>query len=186
MRGLIRVLAVSGILLLGVGVAFAASKAADDHDNFVIVLKDGHRQNLAAAEVDHIDVRNPASIVYRNGRHEKITGEIERIEFAGSAHALTTPGRSHYVGKWEVQDGAGKNFFITLEKDGDARKSIGSTHGTWSLVDGEAQIRWDDGWRDVIAKVGTRHEKRAYEPGRSLQESPSNVTYARNTEPKPI
>lgn len=186
MRGLIRVLAVSGILLSGVSVAFATPKPADDHDGFVIVLKDGHRQNLAAADVDHIDLKAPATIVYRNGRHEKIAGEIERIEFAESAHALTTPGRAHYIGKWEVEDGAGKHFYITLDKDGDARKSIGSAHGTWSLVDGEAQIRWDDGWHDIIAKVGTRHEKRAYEPGRSLQDSPSNVTYARNTAPKPI
>jgi hypothetical protein len=186
MRGVIRIVAVSGILLLAVMIALARTGAADDHDSFVIVFKDGHRQSLATAEVDHIDIKAPAGVVYKNGRREKVTGEIDRIEFADAAHALIAPGRAHYVGKWEVEDGAGNRFFITLESDGDARKSTGSPHGTWSLVDGEARIHWDDGWSDVIAKVGTRHEKRAYEPGRSFDDSPSNVTYARNTEPKPI
>jgi hypothetical protein len=186
MRSLIRVLAVSGVLLFAVVILLATTAVADDHDSLVIVLKDGHRQSVASAEVDHIDIKGPATIVYRNGRHEKITGEIERIEFADAAHAITEPGRSHFVGKWEVGDGAGQRFYITLENDGHARKSMGSAHGTWTLVDGEARIRWEDGWHDIIAKVGTRHEKRAYEPGRSFEETPSNVSYARNTAAKPI
>jgi hypothetical protein len=186
MRGVIRIVAVAGMLLFAVVIASAGPRPADDHDAFVIVFKDGHRQSLATAEVDHIDIKDPAAVVYKNGRREKISGEVDRIEFADAAHALIAPGRAHYIGKWEVEDGAGKRFFITLESDGDARKSTGSPHGTWSLVNGEARIHWEDGWSDVIAKVGTRHEKRAYEPGRSFDDSPSNVTYARNTEPKPI
>lgn len=186
MRRVIRILAVSVTLLLPAMPSLASAGPADDRDAFVIVFKDGHRQSLATAEVDHIDIKAPAAVVYKNGRREKIPGPIDRIEFADPAHALITPGRAHYVGKWEVQDGGGNRFFITLESDGDARKTTGSPHGTWSLVDGEARIHWDDGWSDVIAKVGTRHEKRAYEPGRSFEDSPSNVTYARNTAPKPI
>ncbi len=162
----------------------ASPRPADEHDSFVIVYKDGHKQSLATAEVERIDLKTPATIVYKNGRKEKIAGVIDHIQF-GEPGAIT-PGRSHYVGKWEVEDGAGRRFFITLEPDGDARKSIGSTHGTWTWVDGEARISWDDGWKDAIAKVGTRHEKRAYEPGRSFDEPASNVTYARNTVPKPI
>jgi hypothetical protein len=186
MRGVIRIIAIAGILLFAVVIALAGSAAADDHDVFVIVFKDGHRQSLATTEVDHIKIKPPAAVVYKDGRSEKIPGEIDRIEFADAAHALIAPSRAHYIGKWEVEDGAGKRFFITLESDGDARKSTGSPHGTWSLVDGEARIHWEDGWSDVIAKVGTRHEKRAYEPGRSFDDQPSNVTSARNTEPKPI
>jgi hypothetical protein len=186
MRRVIRIVTIAWILLFAVVIALAGPRPADDHDAFVIVFKDGHRQSLATAEVDHIDIKAPAAVVYKNGRSEKVRGEIDRIEFADAAHALIAPGRAHYIGKWEVDDGAGKRFFITLESDGDARKSTGSPHGTWSLVDGEARIRWEDGWSDVIAKVGSRHEKRAYEPGRSFDDSPSNVTYARNTEPKPI
>jgi hypothetical protein len=54
------------------------------------------------------------------------------------------------------------------------------------VVDGEARISWDDGWHDAIRKVGTTHEKRAYEPGKSFDDQPSNVTAARNTQARPI
>jgi hypothetical protein len=54
------------------------------------------------------------------------------------------------------------------------------------MADGEARISWDDGWHDAIRKVGTKHEKVAYEPGKSFSDTPSNVTTARNTEPRPI
>ena len=53
-------------------------------------------------------------------------------------------------------------------------------------MDGEARIAWDDGWHDVIRKVGTKHEKVAFEPGKSLSETPNNVTNAVNTSAKPI
>jgi hypothetical protein len=54
------------------------------------------------------------------------------------------------------------------------------------VVNGEARISWDDGWHDVIRKVGAKHEKVAYEPGKSYDDKPANVTEARNTQPKPI
>jgi hypothetical protein len=58
--------------------------------------------------------------------------------------------------------------------------------GTWTYVDGEARIAWDDGWHDIIRKVGATHEKRAFEPGKSFDDTPSNITAAKNTETKPI
>ena len=79
-----------------------------------------------------------------------------------------------------------RKCYITLKSNGDATKSIGSTHGTWVVVDGEARIAWDDGWHDVIRKVGSKHEKFAYEPGKSLDDEPSNVTNAVNLEAQPI
>jgi hypothetical protein len=54
------------------------------------------------------------------------------------------------------------------------------------VVNGEAEISWDDGWHDAIRKVGTKHEKFAFEPGKSFSDSPSNVTNATNTQPNPI
>jgi hypothetical protein len=54
------------------------------------------------------------------------------------------------------------------------------------VVDGEARISWDDGWHDVIRKVGAKHEKFAYEPGKSFSDPPANVTAAVRTEVKPI
>ena len=188
MRGLIRVVGTSAILSLALAGTLAnAAPAADDHSSIVIVFKDGHRQSFAVAEIARLDFKAPSVIVYKDGHQEKISAaDIARIEFETAVSAVT-PSRAHFVGKWEVGEGnGGGHFFITLEADGDARKSIGASHGTWTLVDGEARIAWDDGWHDVIRKVGTAHEKLAYEPGKSLDSTPSNVTAARNTQPKPI
>jgi hypothetical protein len=176
------------LILLACSAAFAKPLAspADGRDTVVVVYKDGHRQSLAMAEIARIDFKAPTSIVYKDGHREKLAAEIDHIEFGPSEVAMT-PGRSHFVGKWEVGEGnGGSRFFITLDADGEARKSIGSAHGTWTLVDGEARISWDDGWHDAIRKTGSTHEKRAYEPGRSFDETPSNVTAARNTQAKPI
>jgi len=188
MRGLIRIFTLSAILLLTFAIATqnAHASPADDHNSIVIVYKDGHRQSLASSEVARIDLKDPATIVYKDGHHEKIRAEIDRIEFEESGLSAMMPGRSHFVGKWEVGEGNGGKFFITLEADGEARKTLGSPHGTWTLVDGEARISWDDGWHDAIRKTGSKHEKLAYEPGKSFDDEPSNVTEARNTQPKPI
>lgn len=190
MRGLNKFTGVSAILLTLLACSAVLAKPlespADERDTVAVVFKDGHRQSLAMAEISRIDFKAPASIVYKDGHREKLSAQIDHIEF-GPPEVAMVPGRGHFLGKWEVGQGDnGGRFFITLEADGEARKSIGSSHGTWSLVDGEARISWDDGWHDVIRKVGTTHEKRAYEPGRSFDETPSNVTAARNTQAKPI
>ena len=97
-----------------------------------------------------------------------------------------TASRARFVGKWEVGEGNGNDFYATLDADGEAHKSIGASHGTWTVVDGEARISWDDGWHDAIRKVGSKYEKFAHAPGKSFDDPPSNVTAARNTDPKPI
>lgn len=54
-------------------------------------------------------------------------------------------------------------------------------------MDGEAHISWDDGWHDVIRKVGGgKHEKLAFEPGKSFSDEPSNVDYAKSLQNKAI
>jgi len=182
-----QILVAAAVLFLAFSIAIPTTHAAEDHGFLVIVYKDGHRQTLTTAQVERISLKAPATIVYKDGHHEKISAEIDRIEFADSTFATTTPSRSHYIGKWDVREEAnGPRFFITLESNGSATKTLGLPHGTWTLVDGQARISWDDGWHDVICKVGSRHEKRAYEPGKSFDDQPSNVTEARNTEPKPI
>jgi hypothetical protein len=187
MRGLIRIVGIPGILLLAFAGAVAKPVPADDRGSIVVVFKDGHRQSFAMAEIARIDFKAPAAIVYKDGHQEKLpAADIARIEFENSAASAMTPGRTHFVGKWEVGEGNGGRFFITLDADGDARKTLGPPHGTWTVVDGEARITWDDGWHDAIRKVGTGHEKRAFEPGKSFDDTPSNVTVARNTQPRPI
>ena len=177
MRGLNRI-AVSGLLLFPLAGAIAkpAPSPADDRDSVVIVYKNGHRQSLAAAEIARVELKAPATIVYKDGHREKISSEIDRIEF-GSPEVGMTPGRGHFVGKWEVgQGGNAGNFFITLDEDGSARKSIGASHGTWTVVDegGSHQLGLMAG-TTPSGKSVQRTEKRAYEPGKSFDEEPSNA-----------
>jgi len=135
--------------------------AADDTHSLVIVFKDGHQQTFSMAD-------------------------IARIEFRGAASQVTAGvGRGRFLGKWRVGDGAGNHFFITLDPSGDATKSIGAAHGTWTVVGGEARISWDDGWHDAIRKVGEKYEKVAFSPEKKFTDTPSNVADAENTSPQP-
>jgi hypothetical protein len=166
-------------------IATAGPTPADDHGSMVVVFKDGHRQNLDLADVARVDFKAPGMIVFKDGNRKSIpAADVARLEF--ESPMASAPGKNHFVGKWQVGLGNGGNFYITLEPDGEARKTHGSSHGTWTMVNGEARISWDDGWHDVIRKVGAKHEKLAYEPGKSFDDTPSNVTDARNTEVKPI
>jgi hypothetical protein len=159
-------------LTLPFSFAHAATAPKSGHGTLVIVFKDGHRQSYNLSE-------------------------IERVEFPSSTSSSTasesapgnssSPSRAHFLGKWEVGDGSGNTFFITLFDDGAARKTIGSTHGRWVYVDGEAQITWDDGWQDAIRKVGSAYQKFAFSSGKSIKnDTPDNVTSAHNTMPHPI
>ncbi len=183
MQRTIRIIWISAIVLLAAASCFA--KPPGEQESVVIVYADGHRQNLDLADIARIDLKAPVTIVFKDGRKQSVASDGARIEFESLSSGLM-PSRYHFVGKWEVGDGNGSNFYITLEEDGTARKSLGASHGTWTVVDGEARISWDDGWHDAIRKVGAKHEKVAFQPGKSFDDDPSNVTAARNTQPKPI
>jgi hypothetical protein len=131
----------------------------------VIVFKDGHRQSFNLAD-------------------------IARVEFPGAAESASVsselPSRSQFVGKWMVGDGGGRTFAITLSEDGDAIRSLHAVHGTWTYIDGEARITWDDGAQDAIRKAGSKFQKYAYRAGRAFTDAPDNVTDAENVNPKPI
>lgn len=132
----------------------------------------------AATEVE------PGSIVivFKDGRQQSFRlADIARIEFNSPAEKASV-GRARFLGEWKVGDGAGRTFFITLKPDGVAHKTLNSVGGTWTIVNGEAHIAWDDGWHDIIRKVGSRYEKAAYSPGSSLSGTSDNVTEAVYTE----
>jgi hypothetical protein len=151
-----------GILLLaGPAALVAASASAADRNEIVIVFKDGRQQTFSMADIERIEFKTPAS------NSAVIRG-------------------SSFLGKWKVGDGAFGTFLITLDRDGGASKSIGASHGSWTVVDNEARISWDDGWHDALRKVGNKYEKRAYEPGKSFTDQPTNVTDAKKTEAQPI
>lgn len=153
-------------------------------NSFTITFKDGHQKSYA--DVNRIDFKSPdAMVLTLGGREERLSlSEVSRIEFSPSAGFQV--GRNHFVGKWKVGDGAGQEFFITLDRSGQATKSLGASHGTWEVVNGEARISWDDGWHDVIRPVGTKHEKVAYEPGKSFDTEPNNITDASRVDAQPI
>src|SRR5208282_2390023 len=127
------------ILVTSVGAsARPVPSPADDNSSIAIVFKDGHRQSFAVAEISRIDFKAPSVIVYKDGHQEKIlAADIARIEFEPSSLSDAKPGRGHFIGKWEVGDGGGHTFFITLQADGDAKKTKDAGHGTWIVVDGE-------------------------------------------------
>jgi hypothetical protein len=159
MRTMAAVMLALGILVLAVPIANSQRNFGppDDDDNIVIVFKDGRQHRFQMAD-------------------------IARIEFNSSGF---TAGRFRFLGKWRVGTGGGEILFITLNADGEARRSNGNTHGTWTVTNGEARISWDDGWRDVIRKAGNGYEKAAFAPGRSFDDRPANVTEAVNTDRQP-
>ena len=155
MRMAIKISCVLGILAFVV--PFTALRAAMENDESItIVFKDGHQQHIRMAE-------------------------ISRIEFsAAPAKVAISPAR--FLGEWKCGDGAGGTFQITLKPEGVAEKTLGSRNGKWTVVEGEARISWQDGWHDVIRKVGNRYEKVAFSPGHSYTDQPNNIAEAVYTE----
>jgi hypothetical protein len=165
---IIRLTGLTTLLALTAASGFAAppSSSGSGQGSLVIVFKDGHKQSFNLADIAH-------------------------LEFPGAAQAgvatASGPSRGHYIGKWEVGDGSGGNFYITLKESGDAERSLrGPVHGKWVYVDGEARVTWDDGPQDAIRRVGSRFQKFAYAPGKSFTDAPDNTTDAHNLTPKPI
>jgi hypothetical protein len=169
MRQIARASLLSALFCLAIPATFAKAPSAPakpGQGTIVIIFKDGHRQTFNLAD-------------------------IARVEFPGGAPesasaAATNALPAHFLGKWEVGDGNGGNFYITLQEKGSAMRSLGEVHGTWVYVDGEARITWDDGAEDAIRKVGDHYKKYAYTSGKFFSGDPANVTNARNTTPHPI
>ena len=136
---------------------------------------------------------NTLVIVFKDGHRQSINlSEVQRLEFPGEVPAgiISTPGpsRARFLGKWEVGEGNGENFYITLREDGNATRTMNTLeheHGTWQYVNGEAQVTWDDGWQDCIRKVGSQFKKFAYSEGKTFSGDPDNVTNARNLTQNP-
>lgn len=156
---------------LGIALLFAlpaaSAQTGASANTLVLVFKDGHRQNISL-------------------------DSVERIEFPGAVPAglISTPGpsRARFFGKWEVGEGNGDNFTITLREDGTALRTMnGIEHetGNWQYVNGEAEVTWKDGWQDCIRKVGAQFKKYAYSQGKAFTAEPDNVTNARNLTQNP-
>lgn len=158
MRSLVSVVCFMGLFALS---SAAQAKAATE-ETLVVTLKDGRQQSFPVSDIARIEFKKTAAV-----------------------RAASTPGSNEgrFLGKWKVGDGQGNIFTITLDRNGRARKSIGSAQGTWEMVGDEAHISWNDGWHDAIRKVGNRYQKFAYSPGKTFTDEPANVTDAKSTEP---
>lgn len=168
MRILNRVVCILGSLAFMVPNAMPKPKPAAENDRgaIVIVFKDGRQQSFRLEDVARIEFSSPANLASRGAPFQS---------------------GARFEGDWRLGMGgdSSEKFIIRLKPDGVAEKIIGSDHsgGTWTVVDGEARAKWDDGWTDVIRKVGGRWEKAAYPRGSSLSGSPENVAEAVYMEP---
>lgn len=154
-------------MLLPLAAYSASSSKTSEGQTLVIVLKNGKQQSFAMADVARIEFQGSGST-------------------AAAAAPGDSPARGHFLGKWALGTGNGNDFYVTLEANGDASKSIGSVHhGTWTVVNGEAHITWDEGSYDAIRRVGNKWEKFWY-PDASFSGKPNNVTGAEHIESKPI
>jgi hypothetical protein len=146
-------------LLAVAGPLAVARPAAGEERSVIIVFKDGHQQKFPLDEIARIEFSTPMS-----------------------ASAVS---RGRFQGDWKVGvgDGSSSTFIISLKSDGRAHKSMGSGNGTWEVVNGEARISWDDGWHDILRKVGRKYQKIAFSPGTTYEDQPANVTEAVYTEP---
>ncbi len=150
--------------------AVAGAASRDSANSIVITFKDGHQQTYALADIARIEFKSSGA-----------------APVAKSSGALEVPNRHHFVGKWAVGDGNGNTFYFTFEENGHATNNVGSGgQGAWTYVDGEARVSWDNGWHDIIRKVGTKYQKFAYSPGKSFSDNPYNVTDAHKASNEPI
>lgn len=173
----LRIGVIAGLVLTFAIICSAQNKP---DKSITIVYKDGHQKTLSISDGSRIDFGNNKMIVSQDGKQQSIpVAEIARMEFNTSGPLPAS--RNRFIGKWEFGEGNGMgSFYVTLDADGQAHKSIGAPHGTWTVVGSEARIAWDDGWRDVIRKVGNKYEKFAYEQGKPLSGEPSNVAIAKS------
>lgn len=181
-------MAQSRTLLIAVFLLAAAlmCSAQDSAKTLTVIYKDGHQKTFTIPNGSRIDF-NAGNMMVSSGKNVETirVSDVARIDF-NAAHPPGF-GMNHFVGKWEFGTGVGnQTFFVTLDRNGHAHKSLGGSNGRWSVVDGEAVIKWDDGWTDVIRKVGDKHKKFAYEDGRPLDGEPSNVTDAKTLNSEPI
>ena len=160
MSALVRSICILGILIAA-SLPVNGQKAESDSGgptSIVITFKDGHQQTF-------------------------LMSDVARVEYVGTTDAIL--GLDYFLGKWEVGDGSSSGtFIIALESSGEASKTLGASHGIWTLEGNDAHISWDDGWHDAIRKIGAAYEKFAFAPGTTFSDKPNNVAAARRLDSK--
>lgn len=86
-----------------------------------------------------------------------------------------------YSGSWVLADTNKDPFEIQLSEDGAASGTHGKDmkYGSWEEKDGKAIISWDTGWITVISREGDQYIKKAFKPGVSITDKPTNTSLAK-------
>jgi hypothetical protein len=80
--------------------------------------------------------RLPWSSHSKDGHQQTFSmSDVARVEYVGATDAYLAP--EYFLGNWEVGDGSG-TFLITLESNGEASKTLGASHGIWTVERNEA------------------------------------------------
>ncbi len=193
MRKIIFTGALLGLLLTASPCIQAAKKHSTSHvapssitaassggDSIVIIFKDGHQQSFSLSSIANIEFKEMPAETQSEPESSLGPGTVK---ITGSLPALAA-GREGFLGDWAVRPVNGADFFITLSENGQASKTIGVNHGTWTFTNGEAIITWEDGIHDVIRKNGQKYEDRTYAAGKALSGTPSLTSDAVNTTPE--
>ena len=95
-----------------------------------------------------------------------------------------------YAGEWLAKDVKGKAYSIILNADGSAVArwpGHPDETGRWMVnEEHDAEIRWDNGWRDIIHLATPKITSRvAFRPGASLKDSPAMVDTVDRASPQP-
>ena len=170
MRKFVVPFAAFAVLLLAAATLVAQTHTGKNAPGqIVIVFKDGHRQTFNLSDVARLEFSGSGGIPI---------GDVAPLPPG-------VPPRGHFLGKWEVGDGSGGTFYITLDDNGSAWRSLHRVHGHWAYVNGEAHVTWDDGAMDAIRRINGKDQKFAYHSGKTFTDEPDNVTDAHNTSPRP-
>jgi hypothetical protein len=86
-----------------------------------------------------------------------------------------------FSGSWVLADTNKDPFEIQLSEDGAASGTHGKDmkYGTWEEKDGKAIISWNTGWITVISRDGDQYIKKAFKPGDSITDKPTNTSLAK-------
>jgi len=86
-----------------------------------------------------------------------------------------------YSGAWVLADTNKDPFEIQLSEDGAASGTHGKDmkYGNWEEKDGQAIIKWGTNWITVITKEGDQYIKKAFKPGLSITDKPTNTSSAK-------
>ena len=98
----------------------------------------------------------------------------------------TVEGGDLYTGQWAAKDVDGKAYTISLSADGEASATWPGNPdetGSWTMnEDGGAEIRWSNGWRDIIHLAEPETTTRtAYRPGTPPGGEPAMVSTVKRT-----